>query len=174
MVQLSTLQKKNQSDLPKLQSHKLGYFSKKPYKSLRFVQDTNKSSSVKKIVFTGINKTNTRHLHSLFLCFLLINLSLINFFDCTMKLMTADLKIRLWNQHPRSLEQVRHFFEISRFVLVTWQRIIFVLKTQKYPFASQKQSLEVFCKKRCFQNFRKFHRKTPVLKYLLNKGIQLY
>ena len=140
MVQLSTLQKKNQSDLPKLQSHKLGYFRKKPYKSLRFVQDTNKSSSVKKIVFTIINKTNTRHRHSLFLCFLLIKLALINFFDCTMKLMTADLKIRLWNQHPRSFPD-----------LYWWQiRIIFVLKTQKYPLASQKQPLEVFCKKRCF------------------------
>ena len=33
----------------------------------------------------------------------------------------------------------------------------------------QKQPPKVFCKKRCSQNFRKFHRKTPVLECLFNK-----
>ena len=28
---------------------------------------------------------------------------------------------------------------------------------------AQKQPLKVFCKKRCSKQFRKFHRKTPVL-----------
>ena len=37
---------------------------------------------------------------------------------------------------------------------------------------SQEQPPEVFCKKRCFQNFCKFHRKTSVLKYLFNKVAQ--
>ena len=34
---------------------------------------------------------------------------------------------------------------------------------------SQTQPPEVFCKKKCFEIFRKFHRKTPVLESLLNK-----
>ena len=42
----------------------------------------------------------------------------------------------------------------------------------------QKQSLEVFYKKRCSQKFRKFHGKTSVLESLFNKaaglGLQLY
>ena len=34
---------------------------------------------------------------------------------------------------------------------------------------TQKQPLEMFCKKRCSQKFRKFHRKTPVLETPFNK-----
>ena len=33
----------------------------------------------------------------------------------------------------------------------------------------QKQSPEVFCKKRCWQKFREFHRKTSFLEFLINK-----
>ena len=45
-----------------------------------------KSSIFNKILFTGTNEINIGHFHSLFfLCLLLMNLSLINFFDCTMK-----------------------------------------------------------------------------------------
>ena len=37
----------------------------------------------------------------------------------------------------------------------------------------QKQPLEVFCKKRCSSKFRKFHRKTSVLKSLFNRPVTL-
>ena len=45
---------------------------------------------------------------------------------------------------------------------------------QRSPEFGQKQPLEAFCKKRCFKNFRKFHRKTPVLESLFNNvaGLQ--
>ena len=37
----------------------------------------------------------------------------------------------------------------------------------------QKQPPEVFCKKRCSVKFRKFHRKTPALEAIINKGAGL-
>ena len=42
-------------------------------------------------------------------------------------------------------------------------------KIQKKPPEVQKQSPEVFCKKRYSKKFRKLHGKTPVLKSFLNK-----
>ena len=45
---------------------------------------------------------------------------------------------------------------------------------QRSPGFVQKQPPEVFCKKRCSWNFRKFHRKAPVLESLFNNvaGLQ--
>ena len=34
----------------------------------------------------------------------------------------------------------------------------------------QKQPTQMFCKKKCFQNFRKFHGKTTVMESLFNKS----
>ena len=44
------------------------------------------------------------------------------------------------------------------------------------PGFVQKQPPEMFCKKRCSKNFRKFHRKTPVLESLFNNvaGVQAW
>ena len=46
---------------------------------------------------------------------------------------------------------------------------IILKKIQKQPPQVQKQSPEVFYKKRYFQKFRKLDRKTPALKLFLNK-----
>ena len=47
---------------------------------------------------------------------------------------------------------------------------------QRSPGFAQKQPPEVFCKKRCSLEFRKFHRKTPVLESLFNNfaGLQAW
>ena len=53
----------------------------------------------------------------------------------------------------------------------------FFKKIQKQPPEVQKQSPEVFCKKKVFLKIsRKFHRKTPVLESFFNKvaGLQLF
>ena len=44
-------------------------------------------------------------------------------------------------------------------------RIVFFL----LYFNLRKQPPEIFCRKRCLQKLRKFHRKTPVLESLFNK-----
>ena len=45
---------------------------------------------------------------------------------------------------------------------------------QRSPGFVQKQPPKMFCKKRCSQKYRKFHRKTPVLESLFNNiaGLQ--
>ena len=38
----------------------------------------------------------------------------------------------------------------------------------------QKQPTQMFCRKKCFQKFRKFHWKTTVMESLFNKGAKAY